>query len=740
MSSPVATADRVLRSTNDKPTNVAFRQDIQWTMHQDQKRWVARDPLNGRFFYFSHIEHVAAGMLDGQRSLSALSVELITRFPQHNLTEKWLLTLVSRLNAAQLLLPASRQAVSQLLRQRQRASQRGWLQMLLSPLSIRIPLINPHPWLKLCRPLASVLFSRFTLFFVIVFGLIANLSVLAKILATPNSLTLDLSAIHGVRWLWLLVCYVLVKSLHELGHGLACVYLGTRCSELGVLFLFFTPCLYCDTTDAWKLSSRWQRAAIGAAGMYVELILASIAAVTWLATQDGLLHSLAANTMLICSVGTLLINGNPFLRYDGYYILSDVWGVPNLADQAREATMILFTRVMTGKRTNTSHLDRPVGILAAYHVVAVVYRTFIMLMILWLAWTMLVPLGLGFLALLVIGGTMVGLMIAAARLVKQIHLQVLANETFKVMRWLTLFVGLLLALVFVAQVNLPVLVRARGVTDFSDKQPVFATDDAILLDAAAVGQTLPVDSTLLKFDSPEKRYELQLVEGEIASLSKKIEYLNQAAGIDPTSRFELPFTLELLAERRSRAQSLQKELSLLTQTTSSSGRLLPASFRLNQPLAAPTDLQLQGGPLDEVSRGCMLERGTLIGWFSNQEQMEVVTLVSQQDIKQLRLGLLAACQWDCDVHRVARGTIVRIAPDPIEQTPDELVGDSGLMSARNAAGKFAPTEPHYAVTIRMDQPIPKQLKGSLVTVQVHVNSQPLLVTVLHAIRLSLKPL
>ncbi len=67
--------------------------------------------------------------------------------------------------------------------------------------------------------------------------------------------------------------------------------------------------------------------------MYVELIIASLAAMVWLITQDGLLHSLAANVMLLCSLGTLLINGNPFLRYDGYYILSDLWGVPNLGDR-----------------------------------------------------------------------------------------------------------------------------------------------------------------------------------------------------------------------------------------------------------------------------------------------------------------------------------------------------------------------------------------------------------------------
>ncbi len=723
---------------DQRPVNVAFRADIEWTEHTQQQRWVAHDPLNGRFFYFSRLEYEAAGLLDGRRTLLEILQRLQSAHPAARLNAQWLTGLLRRLHASQLLLPQSTESVETLLRQHAYTGRQSWLQLLLSPLSIRIPLFNPQAILELMKPLALVLFHRFVVVSMLVFGCLANLSVLGQLLADPNSLKFDLSLLQGDRWMWLLACYVVVKSLHELGHGLACVYFGTKCSELGLLFLFFTPCMYCDTTDAWRIGSRWKRAAIGAAGMYVELILASIAAVTWLITQDGLLHSLAANVMIVCSVGTLLINGNPFLRYDGYYILSDIWGVPNLSDQAREATMIAFTQLMTGQRVDASHLDRPVWMLTTFQAFAVVYRTFIMFMVLWLVWSLLVPIGLGLFALLIMFGTVVGLVLAIVRTGRMCYAQVVTNEALKFTRVVALFVCLLLFAFFVSQVELPVCIQSRGVTDFSDKVPVFATENATLLRAAPLGSLVPANGTLVEFDAPDKRYELQLLQNEVVVLQKKIEFLNQLASIDASTSFELPLTEELLNDRRSRIQLLQRQLEYLVQAANKPGRLLPTATSLKEPLAAPADLHWHGSPLAEISRGCMVERGTLLGWFTNQEKMEVVAIVSQQDIKQLRVGMVAACRWDCQVGQIITGKIVRIAPDPIEQTPDELIGDPTLISLRNAAGRFAPVEPHYAVTIEIADPALDRVRGSLVTVQVHVKSEPLIQTLIHLVRVSLK--
>lgn len=719
---------------------VELRSDIEWTPHADTGRWVAKDPLTARFYYFSEVERTAATLLNGKRAFIQVVHQLTEAFPHMRLSVDWLMQFVARLNAAHLLLPSSSDVVLRLLRTNRRASRRTLLQILASPLSIRIPLFNPQPWLEALRPLALLLFNPVTAVIVVAVGLVANVSVLGQLLTAPFSLNLDLASIQGDRWLLLLLCYAAVKSLHELGHGLACVRWRTQCNEMGLLILFFTPCLYCDTTDAWKLSSRWQRAAIGAAGMYVELILASIAAVVWLLSQDGIVHGIAANVMLICSVGTLLINGNPFLKYDGYYIVSDLWKVPNLSDQSREALMLLFVGLMTGRTPNARHLDRNIWALAAFAIVSMVYRAFILVMILWLAWNMLVPLGLGFLTMMVFAGTALGLALSTVRMAKSIHRNVLVHEAFRWPRLIVVLVFLLLMLALFAQVPFPVYVRARGVTDFGDKVPLFAHDTVFLKRAAAVGKTLEPGDPLLTFDNPEKKYELQTVQGEIAMLEKKIEYLSQLSTFDTSASFELPTNQKLLSDRKTKASLLESELSLLNRPAPYRGQLLPASLKLDRTLTAPAGIQWSEGPLDASNQGCLLERGTLLGWFSALERPEVIAIVSEQDIKRLRLKLSASCQWDSHVSSVVTGKVTRISPDPIKEIPEELVGDPSLLSQRDISGKFQPLERHYAVTIAIEPGSPQHLKGELVTVQIQVASQPLLKTLIHAVRLSLRPL
>ena len=124
------------------------------------------------------------------------------------------------------------------------------------------------------------------------------------------------------------------KVLHEFGHGLACKRFGGECHEMGVMLLVVTPCLYCNVSDAWMIPSKWRRAAIGAAGMYVELILASLATFLWWFSEPGLVNHLCLNVMFVCSVSTLLFNANPLMRFDGYYILADLLEIPNLRQKS----------------------------------------------------------------------------------------------------------------------------------------------------------------------------------------------------------------------------------------------------------------------------------------------------------------------------------------------------------------------------------------------------------------------
>src|SRR5690606_35624007 len=102
------------------------------------------------------------------------------------------------------------------------------------------------------------------------------------------------------------------------------------------------PLPYCDTTDSWLHESRWNRAHVASAGILVEILIASICCLLWSVSVPGVLSLMLFNIMLICSVNTVLINGNPLLRYDGYYVLSDVLHYPNLGPEARRVAISWF--------------------------------------------------------------------------------------------------------------------------------------------------------------------------------------------------------------------------------------------------------------------------------------------------------------------------------------------------------------------------------------------------------------
>jgi putative peptide zinc metalloprotease protein len=123
---------------------------------------------------------------------------------------------------------------------------------------------------------------------------------------------------------------------------------------MGVMLLVFTPLPYLDVTSSWSFRSRWQRALVGAAGMITEIFVAAIAAFIWANTGPGTLHNLAYNMMFIASVSTVLFNANPLLRFDGYYILSDLLDIPNLHTRSRKHLRHLAERYLFGYKDSFS--------------------------------------------------------------------------------------------------------------------------------------------------------------------------------------------------------------------------------------------------------------------------------------------------------------------------------------------------------------------------------------------------
>jgi putative peptide zinc metalloprotease protein len=140
------------------------------------------------------------------------------------------------------------------------------------------------------------------------------------------------------------ILFPMVKVVHELGHGYATKMWGGEVHETGIMFLVFMPLPYVDASASSVFPSKWRRAAVGAAGILVELFLASLALLVWANVEPGLVRSIAWHVVWIGGASTLLFNGNPLLRFDGYYVLSDLIEIPNLAARSRQHLASLAQR------------------------------------------------------------------------------------------------------------------------------------------------------------------------------------------------------------------------------------------------------------------------------------------------------------------------------------------------------------------------------------------------------------
>lgn len=149
-----------------------------------------------------------------------------------------------------------------------------------------------------------------------------------------------------------------IKSVHELGHGLTCKHFGGEVHEIGVMFLIFQPYFFVNVSDSWTMPNRLHRVLVSAAGIYVELIFAAFATFFWAVVQPGALRDFLFNVIFIASVSTLIFNANPLMRFDGYYIMMDLLEVPNLQAKSRALIQHQLNRAIFGPSNKEGVLAR----------------------------------------------------------------------------------------------------------------------------------------------------------------------------------------------------------------------------------------------------------------------------------------------------------------------------------------------------------------------------------------------
>lgn len=364
-------------------TKLSLPKHIRVHRHNYRKTvwYVLRDEITGKHHRFNQASYNFIRLIDGQHTVNDIWERLNDELGDDAPTQDEVINLLGTLHFADFLHADNTVDIQHLIDRRVKQRKQMFKTRFGNPLALRFSLLDPDKFLNRCMRYVSPLFTRTAGFIALCTVIFAGLQAarnweLLSNHAVENALTPD-----NLFLMWLV--YPVIKMFHELGHGFAVKRWGGEVHELGIMMLVLMPVPYVDASAASSFRSKYKRMLVGAAGIIVELLLASIALLIWLNVQQGMLSDVLFNVMLIGGVSTLLFNGNPLLKFDGYFVMSDALEIPGLGPRANKYYGYLIQRYVF----NVQGLDSPVLArgethwFLVYAAAAFVYRLILMVVI-----------------------------------------------------------------------------------------------------------------------------------------------------------------------------------------------------------------------------------------------------------------------------------------------------------------------------------------------------------------------
>ena len=359
---------------------VALRPTVRVRLHQGRGAswYVLQERIKNGFFRVQPAGWAFIARLRPEATVDEVWREAIEATPTETPGQEEVFQLLVALSAGNMLYVEGAADERRLLERAEARTRKPLSARISELLFMRIPLLDPEPLLRRLDPLIRVLFSPGAAVLALLF---LGWGFAEFLLHSGRALEQTQGILQPQNLPLLFVAVFLAKALHEFGHAAMCRRFGAEVRTTGVMLLMFTPLPYVDVTASWGLRSRWQRAAIGAGGMLMDLLVAAAATLVWTRSPPGELSALCHNLMFTAAVYTLLFNLNPLMRFDGYYILSDLVGVPNLYEQARAAAGRRFRALVQRQARDERDSDHPPGTewtLATFFVASNVYRLAVM--------------------------------------------------------------------------------------------------------------------------------------------------------------------------------------------------------------------------------------------------------------------------------------------------------------------------------------------------------------------------
>lgn len=668
-------------------------------VYRGQVWHVVQDQTGGRYHRLSPAAYNLLLGMDGTQSVQQLWEKANQSGDGDACTQNEIVDLLVQLHAADLL-QADTNPDSAALFERYRKKRSATLkQFLLNPMSLKLPLIDPDPFLVRWAPLLAWCFTRAG-------GLLWLAVVLpALVMAGQHwpELTRNMSdqVLSSSNLLVMAFVFPIVKLLHELGHAFASRVWGGPVHEMGVMFLVFAPVPYVNASASSVFPSKWRRAVVAAAGMLVELFLAALALYVWLLVEPGVVRAVAYNVMVVAGVSTLIVNGNPLLRYDGYYILTDLIEMPNLAQRGQKYLAYLWDRYVFGAHD----VDEPQEgtaerrWLLAYTPLAWCYRVFVTVSI------MLFVAGQFFIF---------GVLIALWGLVSLIGMPIWKAYKHVVrspglqrhrVRAARISLGLAAAVLFLFfVVPLPLHSRAEGVVWLPDQAIVRAGGNGFFRHwLIEPGSPVSKGEALFELEDQLLSTELEVARAKVAEAEAKYrseQFVDQAKAA--------------LSGRQ-----LEQDEAVLAKLEERAGKLV-AYAETDGVLAAAVSQDMPGR---------YLKKGELAGYVLERNSLIVRVVVPQSDIDLVRAYFRSAELRLADrVGASHSATLVRTPAGGVEELPTPALGVAGggqIPTVPSDQNGVKTTERVFLVDLALPADVPSTAFGERVHVRFGHGWEPL---------------
>ena len=476
---------------------------------------------------------------------------------------------------------------------------------------------------------------------------------------------------------WVYVCTVIVKLLHEFGHSAVVKKYGGEVHTVGVMFMLLAPLPYMDASASWSFRKKWHRVFVGAGGMLFEFFIAAVALILWANLGGGILKALANNVFIICSVSTVLFNINPLMRFDGYYILTDLLDMPNLQQRSVSHLKYLLERYVFRKydAENVAESWNERFVYTFYGIASAIYRFFLFA-------GLVIAISEHYLILSFIMGTLLCLtmlVIPFGKFLKYIFAgpalaQVRGRAVFTTLFVLASLVGVLFYL------PVPDTFTAPGVIEATRYENGIVGESGMVTDVKHISNDyLHVGDTLMVLKNPELDYKIEEKQGEISEANQMYYRALENA---PENMLPIKIRLNVLNQGLNDLLERQKRLTLV----------------------AGMDGVLSAGDIENYV-GKYIKKGDSVGLLLDTNSFDFVAVVSQEDVSRLFSGVThkTSIRLNGDAFTELSTDSIQVIPTAQDKLPSNALGwhGGGDIETKTNGYSEQTAEPVYLVRTKL---------------------------------------